>query len=80
MNDCKPLYFKMKFFKNIFRAVAFFFFKLAHNVKALAKKGLYSTSLNDSTKVKLINKSSITFVRPFFANILLAAVFRQPIT
>jgi len=31
MNDCKPLYFKMKFFKNIFRAVAFFFFKLAHN-------------------------------------------------
>jgi hypothetical protein len=51
-----------------------------HNVEALAKKGLYSTSLNDSTKVKLINKSSITFVRPFFANILLAAVFRQPIT
>ena len=50
------------------------------NVEALAKKGLYSTSLNDSTKVKLINKSSITFVRPFFANILLAAVFRQPIT
>lgn len=27
----KPLYFKMKFFKNIFRALAFFFFKLAHN-------------------------------------------------
>ena len=28
----QPLNFKMKFFKNIFRAVAFFFFKLAHNV------------------------------------------------
>jgi hypothetical protein len=54
--------------------------RLPYNVEALAKKGLYSTSLNDSTKVKLINKSSITFVRPFFANILLAAVFRQPIT
>jgi len=50
------------------------FRSLAHNVKALAKKGFYSTSLNDSTKVKLINKGSITFVSPFFANAMLCAV------
>jgi len=37
--------------------------------------GIYGTSLNDSTKVKLINKGSITFVSPFFANALLCAVF-----
>jgi hypothetical protein len=44
---------------------------MEHNGKALAKKGFYSTSLNDSIKVKLINKCSITFVSPFFANAML---------
>ena len=48
---------------------------LATNGKALAKKGIYGTSLNDSTKVKLINKGLITFVCPFFANAMLYAVF-----
>jgi hypothetical protein len=50
------------------------FWWIAANVEALANKGLYSTSLNDSTKVKLINKGSITFVCPFFANAVLCAV------
>jgi len=53
--------------------------KVTANVEALAKKGLYSTSLKDSTKVKLINKGSITFVCPFFANAMLVAglVFKE---
>ena len=44
---------------------------MEHNVEALAKKGIQGTSLNDSTKVKLITKGSITFVCPFFANAML---------
>jgi len=44
---------------------------ISHNVEALAKKGIQGTSLNDSTKVKLITKGSITFVCPFFANAML---------
>ena len=39
------------------------------------RMGIDGTSLNDSTKVKLINKGSITFVSPFFANAMLYAVF-----
>lgn len=44
-------------------------------IKHWRRMGIYGTSLNDSTKVKLINKGSITFVSPFFANAMLCAVF-----
>jgi len=43
-------------------------------LKHWRRMGIYGTSLNDSTKVKLINKGSITFVSPFFANAMLCAV------
>jgi len=40
----------MKFFKNIFRAVAFFFFKLAHNGFGLGE--VAEPNLNRITKLK----------------------------
>ena len=81
MEHCfKPLYFKMKFFKNIFRAWAFFFFKLAHNVKVLCVcGGLVALPVDIALKLNRITAVDFSTSTAITQNTCyaLVAVFQQ---